>query len=335
MDLRRSAAPEEYVGRVLEFRITRYSENGRNVVLSRRQILEEAAARAAEETRKKLVPDAVLPGVVTSLADFGAFVDLGGVQGLVPMSELSHSRVGRAADRLRVGEAVTVKVLRIDAEKGKLTLSLKALEGDPWAAVAGRLRERQVVRGRAVRATDFGVFVELLPGVDGLLHVSEIPRHRQGAIREAVTANTEVTVMIIAVDAGKRRIALALAPDDAAVGEEMASSVVVGAVLTGTVERHEAFGVFVRLGPGQTGLVPSAELGLTRGGDARKAFPVGAELKVFVLTIEEGGRRIRLSREKALAHEEQAETQAYLKDARKGGGFGMTLGEKLNQARQR
>ena len=335
MDLRRAAAPEEYVGRVLEFRITRYSENGRNVVLSRRQILEEAAARAAEETRKKLVPDAVLPGVVTSLADFGAFVDLGGVQGLVPMSELSHSRVGRAVDRLRVGEAVTVKVLRIDAEKGKLTLSLKALEGDPWAAVAGRLRERQVVRGRAVRATDFGVFVELLPGVDGLLHVSEIPRHRQGAIREAVTANAEVTVMIIAIDAGKRRIALALAPDDAAVGEEMASSVVVGAVLTGTVERHEAFGVFVRLGPGQTGLVPSAELGLTRGGDARKAFPVGAELKVFVLAIEEGGRRIRLSREKALAHEEQAETQAYLKDARKGGGFGMTLGEKLNQARQR
>jgi small subunit ribosomal protein S1 len=335
MDLRRAAAPEEYVGRVLEFRITRYSENGRNIVVSRRQILEEAAARAAEETRKKLVPDAVLPGVVTSLADFGAFVDLGGVQGLVPTSELSHSRVGRAADRLRVGEAVTVKILRIDAEKGKLTLSLKALEGDPWAAVAGRLRERQVVRGRAVRATDFGVFVELLPGVDGLLHVSEIPRHRQGAIREAVAANAEVTVMIVAIDAGKRRIALALAPDDAAVGEEMASSVVVGAVLTGTVERHEAFGVFVRLGPGQTGLVPSAELGLPRGGDARKAFPLGAEMKVFVLAIEEGGRRIRLSREKAIAHEEQAETQAYLKDARKGGGFGMTLGEKLNQARQR
>jgi len=228
-----------------------------------------------------------------------------------------------------------VKVLRIDAEKGKLTLSLKALEGDPWAAVAGRLRERQVVRGRAVRATDFGVFVELLPGVDGLLHVSEIPRHRQGTIREAVAGNAEVTVMIIAIDAGKRRIALALAPDDAAVGEEMASSVLVGAVLMGTVERHEAFGAFVRLGPGQTGLVPSAELGLARGGDARKAFPVGAEMKVFVLAIEEGGRRIRLSREKAIAHEEQAETQAYLKDARKGGGFGMTLGEKLNQARQR
>ncbi len=335
MDLRRSAAPEDYVGRVLEFRITKYAENGRNIVLSRRQLLEEEGARAAEETRKKLVPDAVLPGVVSALADFGAFVDLGGVQGLVPMSELSHARVGRAADRLHVGEPVIVKVLRVDAEKGKVTLSLKALEGDPWVGVAGQLRERQVVRGRAARATDFGVFVELLPGIDGLLHVSEIPRHRQAAMRESVAAGAEIAVMIVAIDSGKRRVALALAPDDAAVGEEMASTVSVGAVLTGTVDRVEPFGVFVRLGPGQTGLVPNAELGTARGADPRKAFPAGSEMKVLVLGIEEGGRRIRLSREKAITHEEQAETQAYLKDTRKGGGFGMTLGEKLDQARRR
>ena len=335
MDLRRVESEQEYVGRVLEFRVTKYGENGRNIVVSRRQILQEQSAKAAEETRKLLVPGAILPGTVTSLADFGAFVDLGGVQGLVPMSELSHSRVGRATDRLSVGEAVTVKVLRVDPERGKVTLSLKALDGDPWTAVPGRLRERQVVRGRALRATDFGVFVELLPGVDGLLHVSEIPRHQQAAMREAVAANAEITVMVVGLDSGKRRVALTLAPDDAVVGEEMTSSVAVGAVLMGTVDRHEPFGVFVRLGPGQTGLVPNAELGATRGVDPRKAFPAGSEMKVFVLAIEEGGRRIRLSREKAITHEEQAETQAYLKGAKKGGGFGMTLGEKLNQARQR
>ncbi len=334
MDLRRAEAPEDYVGRVLEFRITRYSENGRNVVLSRRILLEELAAVAAEETRKKLVPDAVLPGVVSALADFGAFIDLGGLQGLIPMSELSHARVGRAADLLHVGESVTVKVLRVDTERGKVTLSLKALEGDPWVTVAGRLRERQVVRGRAARATEFGVFVELLPGIDGLLHVSEIPRHHQAAVREAVTAGAEIAVMIIAIDSGKRRVALALAPEGAVVGDEMASSVAVGAVLTGIVDRLEPFGVFVRLGPGQTGLVPTAELGLARGADVRKSFPAGSEMKVYVLAIEEGGRRIRLSREKALLHEEQTETQAYIKDAKKGGGFGMTLGERLTQARK-
>jgi small subunit ribosomal protein S1 len=214
MELRRVDAPEEYVGRVLEFRITRYGERGRNIVLSRRVLLEEAAARAAEEVRKKIVVGAVLPGTVSALADFGAFVDLGGVQGLVPASEISHSRIGRPSDRLRVGDPVSVKVLRVDQEKGKISLSLKALEGDPWAAVPGRLRERQVVRGRAVRATEFGVFVELLPGVDGLLHVSEIPRGRQGEMREAVAGRAEVAVLIVGIDIDKRRIALALAPEE-------------------------------------------------------------------------------------------------------------------------
>jgi small subunit ribosomal protein S1 len=335
MDLRRVESEAEHVGRVLEFRIIRYGEDGRNIVLSRRQILEEQARESAEETRKKLAVDAVLTGTVVSLADFGAFVDLGGVQGLVPMSELSHARVARAGDRVRIGETVTVKVLRIDEARGKLTLSLRALEDDPWTAAAARLRERQVVRGRAVRAMDFGVFVELLPGVDGLLHASEIPRHRQAALREAVAASAEIDVMIVTIDAGKRRVGLALAPEGAAVGEEMASAVAVGAVLTGTVDRVEPFGVFVRLGPGQTGLVPNAELGTARGTDHRRMYPAGSEMKVLVLAIDDGGRRIRLSREKALAHEERAETQAYLKDAGKKGGFGLTLGDVLNQARKR
>src|SRR5262249_38892902 len=258
-DLRRVEPTEESVGRVLESRVTTFSENGRTLVLSRRRLLEERAAEMAEETRKKILPGAVLTGTVASLADFGAFVDLGGVQGLVPLSELSHSRASRPADLLPVGDAVTVKVLRIDQEKGRISLSLKALEGDPWTAVAGKLRERQIVRGRAVRSTEFGVFVELLPGVDGLLHITEIPRSRQGALREAAGAGAEITVLIIAIDREKRRVALALAPEGAELGQQMASRVEVGAVLIGTVERHEPFGAFVRLGPGQTGLVPTAE----------------------------------------------------------------------------
>jgi small subunit ribosomal protein S1 len=335
MELRRVDAPEEYVGRVLEFRVTQYGERGRNIVLSRRRLLEEQAARAAEETRKTLVPGAIVPGTVVSLADFGAFVDLGGVQGLVPVSEVSHSRVGRPADHLSVGQPVTVKVLRIDDEKGKVTLSLKALEGDPWAAVPGRLRERQVVRGRAARATDFGVFVELLPGVDGLLHISEIPRSKQAALREAAASGAEVAVLVVGIDMDKRRIALALAPDDAVAGEQVASTVEVGAVLTGTVERVEPFGVFVRLGPGRVGLVPNAELGGARPGDPRKAYPPGSELQVLVLAIEEGGRRIRLSHAQALARGEQAEAQTYLREAEKKGGFGMTLGERMRPSRRK
>ena len=332
MDVRRVETTEEYVGRVLEFRVTTFSENGRNLVLSRRRLLEERAAEMAEETRKKLLPGAVLTGTVASLADFGAFIDLGGVQGLVPLSELSHSRASRPADLLRVGDAVSVKVLRIDQEKGRISLSLKALEGDPWTAVAGRLRERQVVRGRAVRSTEFGVFVELLPGVDGLLHITEIPRSRQGAMRESAANGAEVAVLIVSIDREQRRVALALAPEGAALGQQMESRVEVGAVLTGTVERHESFGVLVRLGPGQTGLVPSGELAMSRGADQRKTFPEGSEIKVLVLAIEEGGRRIRLSHAQALAREEQAETQAYMQQSpKRGDGFGLTLGERIKQ----
>ena len=335
MELRRVENADEYVGRVLEFRVTTFGDSGRNIVVSRRQLLEERAAKDAEETRKKILVGALLPGTVASLAEFGAFIDLGGVQGLVPASEISHSRVGRPADRLRVGETVTVKVLRIDEAKGKITLSLKALEGDPWGAVPTSIRERQVVRGRAVRSTEFGIFVELAPGIDGLLHISEIPRHRQGPLREAAAASEEITVMIVSLDADKRRIGLALAPDDALPGAQVKSAAEVGNVLVGTVERIEPFGVFVRLGPGQTGLVPNAELTTARGSDPRKAFPIGSEMKVLVLAVEEGGRRIRLSQTAAVAQEEKVEAQAWAQDtAKKSGGFGMTLGEKFRQARQ-
>ena len=336
MELRRVDAPEAYVGRVLEFRINRYGEQGRNIVLSRRALLEEVAARAAEETRKKVVPGAVLPGTVTSLTDFGAFVDLGGIQGLVPASEISHSRVGRPADRLHVGEAVTVKVLKLDEAKGKISLSLKALEGDPWLAVSGQLRDRQIVRGRAARMTDFGVFVELLPGVDGLLHLTEIPRSRHSEMKQAAEAGAELIVLITGIDRDKRRISLALAPEGAAPGAQIESTVKVGSLFVGTVERVEQFGVFLRLGPGQVGLIPNAEMGTLKGADHRKEFPPGTEIKVAVLSIEDGGKRIRLSRAQAQRMEDDAETRGYMQDStKKSGGFGMTLGEAFSRSRRK
>src|SRR5215467_9488672 len=332
MELRRVDAPEAYVGRVLEFRISRYAD--RNIVLTRRALLEEQAARAAEETMKKVIPGAVLPGTVTSLADFGAFVDLGGVQGLVPASEISHSRVGRPADRLHVGEAVTVKVLKIDDAKGKISLSLKALEGDPWIGVADRLRERQIVRGRVARVTDFGVFVELLPGVDGLLHLTEIPRSRHGEMKQAAQSGAPLVVLLTSIDPSKRRIGLALAPEGATLGAQLESTISVGAVVTGTVERIEQFGVFLRLGPGQVGLIPNVEMGTPQNTDHRKDFPPGTEIKVAVLSIEDGGKRIRLSRAQAQRMEEDAETKAYIQAAARKGGFGMTLGEALQRSRR-
>lgn len=336
IDIRRPESSDAFLNQVLEFRVTRYADNGRTIVLSRRRLLEEQAAKAAEETRKKVVPGAVLTGRVTSLADFGAFVDLGGVQGLIHVSELSHSRVAKPADRLRIGDPVTVKVLKVDEKTGKVALSLKALEGDPWATVPERLRERQVVRGPVVRAMEFGVFVELFPGVDGLLHVSEIPLHRRAAMKEMAAVKAEIDVVILEIDLAKRRIALALAPEGLTPGEQLAPPPLeVGALVSGTVERVEPFGVFLRLGPGQIGLIPNAEMGTARGTDHRKDFAPGTQVTAVVLAVEEGGKKIRLSRAKAVEREERAETQSYLSAAPQKRGFGLTLGDLLKQRQQR
>ena len=334
MSLHRPDSPQDFLNQTFEFYVTQFSE--RNLVLSRRRLLEEQAERAAQETRGKLFPDAVLPGTVVSLTNFGAFIDLGGVQGLVHISEISHSRLGTPADHLSVGEAVSVKVLNVDAETGRVGLSLKALADDPWHAVSAQLRERQVVTGRLIRMTDFGVFVELIPGVDGLLHVSEIPRSQQGVIKEATATNQEVTVLILSIDPEERRIALALAPEGLAPGDHAEElELTAGTILTGTVERVESFGLFVRLGPGQTGLIPNAEMGTPRGTDHRREFPPGTEVKVAILAVEEGGKRIRLSRTKVSAHEEQAETQAYLASSQQGQGFGLSLGDLLQQSKRK
>jgi small subunit ribosomal protein S1 len=208
MDLRRAESAEEYVGRVLEFRVTTFSENGRNLVLSRRRLLEERAAEAAEETRKKIAPGAVLTGTVSSLADFGAFIDLGGVQGLVPLSELSHSRASRPADLLRIGDAVTVKVLRVDQEKGRISLSLKRSRAIPGPR--GREAARAAGRARARGALD-GIrdLRRAAAGVDGPPARHRDSRSRQGASERLPAASAEIAVLIVAIDSAKRRVALA------------------------------------------------------------------------------------------------------------------------------
>jgi small subunit ribosomal protein S1 len=227
-----------------------------------------------------------------------------------------------------------VKVLAVDAARGRVSLSLKALDADPWAAVPASLRERQVVRGRVVRMTDFGVFVELRPGVDGLLHLTEIPRSRHAEMKKAAETRAELMVLVTSLDLDRRRVGLALAPEGAAAGAHLESKLAVGAGVTGTVERIESFGVFVRIGPGQVGLVPNTEMATPPGTDHRKTFPPGTEIKVAVLSIDEGGKRIRLSRAQALKMEEDAETRAYMQSASREStstAFGMTLAEALRR----
>ncbi|MFL5305015.1 MAG: 30S ribosomal protein S1 [Polyangia bacterium] len=229
LELRQVADASVYVGRRMTFRITRYEEDrrGPNVVLSRRALLEEENQVRAAETRGKLSVGAVLSGVVVAIKDFGAFVDVGGIEGLLPASEIGFQRGTRPSDFLTVGQPVTVQVLRIEKRDDprrpeQVSFSLKALERDPWLDAAEKLPAGTVVRGTVTRVEPFGAFVEVAPGVEGLLHISELGggNRQLRHAREAVKPGESVEVAVLALDSEKRRISLGLATREAGVDVE-------------------------------------------------------------------------------------------------------------------
>jgi small subunit ribosomal protein S1 len=198
----------------------------------------------------------------------------------------------------------------VDEEKHKISLGLKQLSADPWSRVAETYKVGQRLPGRVTRVAQFGAFVEFEPGVEGLAHVSTFePTGRSGGWMGQVTAGITATFEILSIDLEKKRIGVALVPEGSA-GTEGAAAVkpgiVPGARVTGKVERHENFGVFVFLAPGRTGVIPLSETGIPKEGDLRRAFPVGADVEVIVQEIDPAGRRIRLSA-KAVAEAREAE----------------------------
>ena len=211
IDRVRTEDPETHVGRVYTFRIVEYAEGGRNIVVSRRAILEEEQQARAEEVRQTIVPGAVVPGRVVSVRDFGAFVDLGGgLQGLLHVSEMGWSRT-TAAEVVTAGDEITVKVLRVDESTGKIALGLKQLTEDPWLAVAGRFEVGQVYPGRVTRVAQFGAFVELATGVEALAHVSTFQPGT--AVPKSVAAGTTAAFEILSIDTEQKRIGVALVPE--------------------------------------------------------------------------------------------------------------------------
>ena len=209
IDTVREADPAVHLGRVYTFRIIEYAEDGRKFVVSRRALLEEEQKSRAAEVRRTLVPGAVVTGRVVSVRDFGAFVDLGGgVQGLLHISEMGWSRVADPSLIAKPGEEITVKVLRIDGEK--IALGLKQLEADPWSSVAATFATGQVTQGRVVRIADFGVFVELAPGVDGLLPRSEAGLANDADLKKAFPIGARLDVMVLESDPATRRIRLSI-----------------------------------------------------------------------------------------------------------------------------
>jgi small subunit ribosomal protein S1 len=212
--------PSAHIGKVYAFRIIEYKEGGKNLIVSRRALLEEEQRANAAEVRKSIVAGAVMKGRVVSVREFGAFVDLGGgVQGLLHVSEMGWSRVSDPSQLVKPGDEITVKVLRVDADaankdKQKIALGLKQLVEDPWASVHERYAVGQVHTGRVTRVADFGAFVELEPGVEGLAHASTFaPTGRSDAWSREVAPGTNAAFEIVSLDLEKKRIGVALVPE--------------------------------------------------------------------------------------------------------------------------
>src|SRR5215210_2347335 len=219
LDLRYVEDPAQFVGQRLAFRVTQF-EDGRtrpNIVLSRRAILEEEQKSRAAEVRSRIQVGSVVTGKVTSLASYGAFVDLGGLEGMLHVSEIGYSRLAHPKEVLNVGDEVEVQVIKI--EKGKdekkperISLSRRSLETDPWKEAASSFPDGAEVPGKVMRMESFGAFVEIAPGVEGLLHISEIGGGRRlNHPREALQQGQEIQVRVLNVDSGKRRISLGMA----------------------------------------------------------------------------------------------------------------------------
>jgi small subunit ribosomal protein S1 len=211
-DLQRVADLTSYVGRVLEFLVTEVDEGKRRVIVSRRALLARQQSEQAREKLAQITPGQELEGTVRRLEPFGAFVDLGGIEGLVHVSELSHARVAHARDVVTVGDRVRVRVLRVDADerRPRVALSIRALAPDPWAENAARFAVGMRVPGVVVRLTDFGAFVNLAPGIDGLIHVSQASDQRVQHVREVLSPGQSVEAVVLGVDPERKRISLSI-----------------------------------------------------------------------------------------------------------------------------
>lgn len=308
--------PEIFVGQTFTFRIIEHSEDGRNIVVSRRSLLEEEAKARARETRELVVPGALFQGTVRKLMPFGAFVDVGGMDGLVHVSEISWDRVEDPATVLHEGQTVQVKVMKFDKETNKLSLSIREAGTDPWDALEERFPVNTVTGGTVTRVEAYGAFVRIAQGVEGLVHISDmswVGRLRHAA--EAVNVGDSVQVAVLAIDRTKKRISLGIKQINSDPFESAKDRYTPGSVVHGTVQKIGSGGVFVELQEGIVAFLPGSLAGTQRGEPLASVFKIGAQVKLVVKELDAERRRITLESGDFEAKEERNEFETYVKSS--------------------
>ncbi len=336
MDLRLGADLHHHVGERLVFTVTQYGKKGRDIVLSRRKMLDGEAKANREALLSKLEIGSVVEGVVKSVVAFGAFIDVGGVEGLVPLQEMSHNRSDGPTDCFTPGETVKIKIIRVD-ERGKIWLSRKATITDPWVEATKKYTVGSRHAGKVVRLQPFGVFVELEEGIDGLIHAADLSIKRFEHPSEIVKVGDPIDVVVAGVDGGMHKIGLHPAPTGAA-ADEPHQRVQVHKMLKVAVVAIDPGGLVVRVlgatGRHARGFIPAGATGTARGTELRKIFPIGKELEAKVIDLDPKRGEVKLS---IKAMNEDTERNAYkayqqqVKREAKFGTFGDLLSKKLGK----
>jgi len=298
-----------YLGQTFPFKVLEYEEEGRNIILSRRVLIEKEKQASIDRLKESLKVGAEILGRVSSLQKFGAFVDVGGMEGLVPMSEISWTRVEKLEDMLPLGQEVTVKIISLDWDNNRLTLSMKALQPDPWSLAAEKYPVDGRVNGTIVRLAPFGAFVSLEPGIDGLVHISNLGAGRRiNHPREVVEVGQRVEVYILSVDAENRKISLSMQPK---VEPKKIVLPEVGELIEGVVDRVMPYGIFLKMSSGLNGLIPNTEMGTPAGTDHKHMFPSGTEMQVVVVEVDAASNKVRLSRKAVMEKAAKEEYDQY------------------------
>ncbi len=284
------------VGQDIQCRITKLDVEKEDIVVDRRVVLEEQEAQKRASVFSELREGAVVPGRVRNVMDFGAFVDIGGVDGLLHVVDMSYSRVGKAGDVLKPGDELEVKILKIDPAGRKISLGLKQLQEDPWSVAARQFNVGDRVSGTVQRLTDFGAFVELLPGVDGLIHLSELSwEKRVRKPSDVLKIGDRVDTVVLQVNPVDRRISLGYKQALGDPWEAVPQKYPLGAVVEGPVMNLTPFGAFIDLGDGIEGMVHISDVtNEKRIEHPREKLAKGQTIKATVLEIDRERRRIRL-----------------------------------------
>jgi small subunit ribosomal protein S1 len=301
MDVKYVEIPDDFVGQTHLFYISQFEEKGRNIVLSRRKLLEQERQKARQDFFGALSTGMVLSGTVSRLMPYGAFVELiPGVEGMVHISELSWSRIENPAETVNTGDRIQVKIIGIDATAGpgseKISLSVKQLLDDPWESAGDRIKPGDVINGRVRRCAPFGVFVEIEPGIEGLVHISEMSYVKRILKPEdIVSPGDEVTVMVKTFDGDKRRVSLSIRDADGDPWLAVFERYPVGRKVNGVIEKVEKFGYFVTLEPGITGLLPNSKLGQAAEQMYSGKLKSGDTIAVTIDAVDREKRRITLA----------------------------------------